>query len=126
MTRRARNTFGLLVFVMGATARPATSCCGEWRPPEVAGLMVRAEAGGAALSWDVAPDGECTTYAVLASESLPVTDELVAGLDAPAHLDATPLAVGPIRYYLVRARNACGSGTYGLLRASLDAASPCP
>jgi hypothetical protein len=51
---------------------------------------------------------------------------LAAGLTSPASTDENSPGASDGFYYLVRARNVCGSGTYGPGRGALDAASPCP
>jgi len=51
---------------------------------------------------------------------------LAPSLATPNHLDTRVPTTGNGFYYLARATNACGVGTYGAARVDLDAASPCP
>jgi hypothetical protein len=51
---------------------------------------------------------------------------LEPGTSVPEHADGRSPPGGDGYYYLVRSRNACGTGTYGTGREGLDGSSPCP
>jgi hypothetical protein len=111
---------------------------------EVQNLLVADLGGSAQLSWDSqdALNGTATTYDVAtglmadlaASQTYAMASCAVNNHPDTPFSDSTAVAVGDIRYWLVRASNACnvGSGTYGdstLVpdpRDALDATGPCP
>jgi hypothetical protein len=110
-------------------------------PTEVAALAVEA-AGATTLhfeSQDVTA-GPATSYDVMAGDLADLTgsgDYAMASCldsvgDSPAVDTLADPAVGHTRYYLLRARNACGDGSFGDSsldpdpRDGLDALGPCP
>lgn len=107
-------------------------------PGEVGGL--RAEGSEPThLSWDdprpSAGDGTLSQVAggrvsdLLAGGGFGAATCLADAQAEPAWDDSRPAPpAGDAHYYLVRARNACGAGTYGpgAARAELDDGSPCP
>jgi len=113
-------------------------------PTEVQNLNVTAVGALAEISWDSqdALAGTATVYDVVAgfaASLIPNAGYASAvcavnnDADTPFQ-DATAVAPGQIRYWLVRAVNACGTGTYGDCnctivpepRNALDAGAPCP
>ncbi|RLE16997.1 MAG: hypothetical protein DRJ50_14570 [Actinobacteria bacterium] len=117
---------------------------GLWAPPRsVTGVsMSIGETGAIELAWDSQSIevGPATRYDIVTG----LIDELrqdggyfratclETGIEAPPFVDETGNPVpGRIRYYLVRARNDCGSVGYGHVdaadpRFALDAPRPCP
>jgi Tol biopolymer transport system component/N-acetylneuraminic acid mutarotase len=95
-------------------------------PAEVPGLLF---SGPITLDWlAVAPSaGADTVYDVMrgAGAELPVGGGpsevcLQSALDATSWDDADPSPPGEVRYYLVRATNLCGIGTYGFDSADVE------
>lgn len=112
-------------------------------PLETLGLRVAASAGNAVLEWtsQSATAGTGTVYDVVTGSigDLRLDDGfarascLASGLTtASVEDDRSGPPRGASRYYLVRARNTCGTGTYGNgsgqpdPRDALDTAGPCP
>jgi len=89
-------------------------------PPEIAGLVYGADRQ--TLSWSsAAPVAGSATVHDLVSGGLglwPVgsgaTACLASGIAAASFVDATTPSPGSGAWYLVRGRNACGTGTYGM------------
>jgi len=89
-------------------------------PVEVSGLTLAAD--GVTVSWDseASVAGSATLYEIIRGSvaGLPVgsqTSEVCAasGLQNTTWIDLSPLPIGEVYWYLVRARNVCGMGTYG-------------
>ena len=76
------------------------------------------------------PAGSATTYTVVTGPLSELTDDdgftsacsLAVGLGSAQTTDTRLVPPGEGFYYLVRAENACGAGTFG--RVELDAAPP--
>jgi YVTN family beta-propeller protein len=99
-------------------------------PVEAAGFSIQGKAP-TALSWSsqatatgpgVVYDVVGGTLSVLRASGLSAATSCIgSGLSTPAYSDARPApGVGAAFYYLVRARNACGSGGFGAGRSALD------
>jgi len=112
---------------------------------EAAGLSVTPSENGVTLSWvgQAAAAGPGTTYDIVTGFGETLQEDqsyqrascLANNVPANAYEDtsATPPTDGRrLTYYLVRALNSCGAGTFGASgstpnqRASLDTSSPCP
>jgi hypothetical protein len=112
-------------------------------PPEVLDVRVERPTGGDLISWEdvQAVAGSGTVYDLLAGslDALRAAGDFSGATCAGAGLSGASIA-SPVSdpppgegvYYLVRARNVCGAGTYGDSgltpdpRDALDVASPCP
>jgi hypothetical protein len=106
-------------------------------------LRVERPTGGDVISWEdlEAVAGAGTVYDLLAGSlnALRAAGDFSGAICAAAGVPAGPIA-SPVPdpppsdgvYYLLRARNACGAGTYGDgltspdPRDTLDASPPCP
>jgi aldose sugar dehydrogenase len=92
-------------------------------PVEVLRLRTKRTGGTLTLSWDTQNHsaGAGTTYALVSGyladlrENAGFADActLKAAAQAPPVVDTRPLAAGQGWFYLVRAQNSCGSGTFG-------------
>jgi hypothetical protein len=117
---------------------------GAWSSPaEASGLRLTRITGGTRLDWasQSATAGSATVYDVVTGQlgqlcstrSFAGATCLVSDLQTPSHEDTRePPAPGACSYFVPRARNVCGAGTYGNSsvapdpRDLLDAAGPCP
>ncbi|UCF66434.1 MAG: hypothetical protein JSV80_11625 [Acidobacteriota bacterium] len=112
-------------------------------PGEISGLTVTRSEGTITVSWDSQAEsaGRDTVYdlaggdlaSLIADAGFAAATCRAAGLTTTSWDDDDPLpSPGSGEYDVMRARNACGTGTYGdstLVpdpRDDLDAASPCP
>lgn len=123
----------------GDAAGDACDCApadpGSFAPPvEVQGLMLVGSAT-TNLTWsDQAPlvgsgvvyDVATGLLSILRTSGFAGATCLGSGLATPSATDDRPVAPGDGYWHLVRSHNACGVGTYGPGRATLNAASPCP
>ncbi|MDQ7008418.1 MAG: thrombospondin type 3 repeat-containing protein [Acidobacteriota bacterium] len=90
-------------------------------PGEVTGLLMAAD--GSTLTWSdsvAAAAGRDTVYDLLRGRvdelplgSGPSEQCLAQALDAPSAQDTTPPPAGVVFWYVVRAANTCGQGTWG-------------
>jgi hypothetical protein len=106
-------------------------------PGEVAGVRIDRIAGATRVSFTSqdATAGTDTVYDVasgflseLRADAGFAQAFCLAGAapDSPYDDGRVDPAPGSGWYYLLRARNGCGAGTYGASRSGLDASSPCP
>ena len=102
----------------GADVCNGLTCQGQTLtvPAEVTGLI--AQSDHQTLAWNPATSaGPGTVQDVLRGASLPVGSGaevcLSPGIAAAQTVDATTPSPGAVLWYLVRARNTCGTGTYG-------------
>ena len=114
---------------------------GVWAPPLPVDVDYELVTGGVRLSWDpqYVSSGTSTTYDIFtgSGDALPSTGGDFSGgtcaavnLTTSWYTDTTPNPpLGGIRYFILRAQNACGSGTYGDANRDATAAAgsnPCP
>lgn len=129
---RACNVCGASTYGYQSDGVERTTAVCPGPPPDVGN--VRWLSGGTSLTWDAVPPGDGTVYDVVRGrgEDLPVGpgggDEtcLAQGVAAPGATDMTAPPTGIAFWYLVRARDACGPGTYGRTSAgSLRGTTTC-
>ncbi len=111
-----RGSFALPVPVTGLAVSGGTTTTIQWDG--------QASSAGTATVYDLASG---SLAALLASGSFSGAS-CATSLSTPSYQDAAPVAAGDGRYYLVSAKNACGSGGYGSSGLSPDprATIPCP
>jgi hypothetical protein len=120
--------------VAGDVCDCASGDATAWSAPKVVTGLGLSGSGTTSLTWDDQSEavGPGVRYDVATGDvgtlrstgSFSGATCLESQTSLPSTSDGRPLGAGSGFWYLVRARNACGIGTYGA--AGLDAASPCP
>jgi hypothetical protein len=124
----------------GDPAGDACDCAsadpGSFAPPVEVNHLVANGSATTVLSWDDQSPlvGSEVTYDLMTGSILDLRSAgnfsaatcLEGGLTVTSYGDGRSPAAGDGFYYLSRATNVCGVGTYGAGRAGLDGSGPCP
>jgi len=88
-------------------------------PGEISGVAFGADK--ATLSWDAAVAGSATQYQIVRGGLC-----LNAAATSPSLTDGSVPSTGEVFTYLVRAKNVCGTGTYGTTSGGAPRTGTCP